>query len=225
MFKLRNDTRFIEYPKAEKGQYSIKIEQKIEEKTEDQNLKKWVAIGYITKSFNKEENKYNYTACDALGNPIFTDCKELFELKKEFRNNGKDLAGISQMARMANINKKAIKKFEPSHTTQRNQDIKKLREKKDEKNKQKEVLKQEQKAKNVKTEKEMDAKNEEKRKDTHQNKTETHSKEQTHDDIKSDTDKPAQENQEHDMVSERMDELEDIREQGNDMEQDIEMDR
>ncbi|MCX6232939.1 MAG: hypothetical protein NTZ33_15525 [Bacteroidetes bacterium] len=226
MFKFNNETRFIEYPQAANGQYSIKIEQKVENKTEDHIRKEWIPIGFISKWFNKEENKYIYSATDSLGNPIFTDCKELYALKKEFRNNGKDLAGISQMARIAGINKKQnINKSEVSATSGRNQDIKKLRDKKDENSKHLADLKQVQKAKNVKTEKEMDAKNTEVTKDNQLNKVNIQSKEQNPDDSKPDADNAVHENQEQDIASNRMDELAEIREQGNDMEQDIEMDR
>ncbi len=211
MFKFRNDTRFIEYPQASAGQYSIKIEQKVEDKSEEQLVKKWLAIGYISKSFNKEDNKYIYSATDFLGAQIYADINDLHLLKKEFRNNGKQLAELAQMARLAKITQ--LKKTEQKATPLRNSDIKKLRETKDEKLKKQEVLKQEQKAKYTKIENEMDTKNTQKNKDNKQDNSEKLSEEQN------------QENQESDTASSRMDELNEIREQNNDKEQDLEMDR
>lgn len=208
MFKFRNDTRFIEYPQASAGQYSIKIEQKVVDKSDEQAVKKWLAIGYISKSFNKEENKYIYTATDSAGNPIFQDIKELHVLKQEFRNNGKQLAQNAQIVHLAKINQ--LNKTETKGIPQRNSDIKKLRETKDEKFKKQEVLKQEQKAKYTKIENEMDTKNTQKNKDNKQDNSEKISEEQ---------------NRESDTASSRMDELNEIREQNNDKEQDLEIDR
>jgi hypothetical protein len=223
MFKFRNDTRFIEYPQAYAGQYSIKIEQKVEDKSEEQVIKKWLAIGYISKSFCKEENKYIYTATDSLGNQIYANLKDLHILKKEFRNNGKQLAEIAQMTRLAKINQ--LKKTEQKATPQRNSDIKKLRENKEEKLRKQEVLKQEQKAKYTKIENEMDAKNTQKNKDNKQDKSEKLSDEHNQENTKSDSKNVTPENQEADTTTNRMDELNEIREQNNDKEQDLEMDR
>lgn len=223
MFKFRNDTRFIEYPQASAGQYSIKIEQKTEDKSEEQVVKKWLAIGYINKSFSKEENKYTYTATDSIGNQIYANLKDLHILKKEFRNNGKQLAEIAQMTRLAKINQ--LKKPEQKATPQRNSDIKKLRENKDEKLRKQEVLKLEQKAKYTKIENEMDTKNTQKNKDNKQDKSEKLSEEHNQENTKPDSKESVQENQESDSASSRMDELNEIRQQGNEMEHDIEMDR
>ena len=220
MFKFRNDTRFVEYPKAVAGQYSIKAEKKIiENKTEDRFNTKWITIGYLTKKFSKEENKYIYTATDSTGNQVFQNIKELHVLKQAFRDNGKQLAENAQMVRLARISK--TNKSERTNNPQRNIDLKKLRDKKNDKQKTHEVLKQEQKAKNLKTEKELDAKNTEKYKDTEHSKTENPSKETSQHEVKPDIENL----DEQDKVSERMEELEEIREQGNDIEQDIEMDR
>lgn len=208
MFKFRNDTRFIEYPQASAGQYSIKIEQKVEDKSEEQVVKKWLAIGYISKSFNKEENKYIYTATDSAGNPIFQDIKELHVLKQEFRINGKQLAQNAQIVHLAKINQ--LHKTETKGIPQRNSDIKKLRENKEEKQRKQQSLKQEQKAKYTKIENEMDTKNTQKNKDNKQDYSEKISEDQ---------------NQESDTASSRMDELNEIRELNNDKEQDLEMDR
>lgn len=209
MFKFRNDTRFIEYLRASAGQYSIKAEQKvIENKEENRFNTNWIPIGYITKKFSKDDNKYVYTATDSAGNPIFQDIKELHVLKQEFRNNGKQLAQNAQIVHLAKINQ--LNKTETKGIPQRNSDIKKLRETKDEKFKKQEVLKQEQKAKYTKIENEMDTKNTQKNKDNKQDNSEKISEEQ---------------NQESDTASSRMDELNEIREQNNDKEQDLEIDR
>ena len=223
MFKFRNDTRFIEYLKSAEGQYSIKVEYKSVNKEEGEVQRKWIAIGYISKRYIKEENKYIYSATDTVGNPVFSEIKDLYVLKDQFRTSGKQLAENAQMVRLARTGKtNKVEKTANPQKEQRSSDLKNLRDKKDEKHKTKEVLKQDQKSKNEHTEKELDAKNTEKYKDTKQGDKETTSKEPIDEDIKPEAENTTQ--QEGDLVSDRMDELDDIREQDNDIEQDMELD-
>lgn len=204
MFRFRNDTRFIEYPKASAGQYSIKVEYKLETKEDDKIKREWIPIGYITKKFNKEENKYFFYATDTKGNLIYQNSKDLYVLKMEFRTNGKKLAKLSKSAQIVRThqNLKIGKTETVVHIQkeQRNKDVQNLRGKSEGKTKNP-------KAEYNRIEKEMDAKNHEK-----------------DDEIKSETNQ-AIEKPEQDIVSERMDELENLREQGEDMEQGLEMDR
>ena len=223
MFKFKNDTRFVEYPKSAEGQYSIKVEYKSVKKEEGEVQRKWIAIGYITKRYIKEENKYNYTATDTIGNPIFSETKDLYVLKDQFKTSGKQLAENAQLVRLARTGKtNKVEKTVNHQKEQRSSDLKSLRDKRSEKQKTREDLKQEQKAKNQRTEKELDAKNEDKHKDTKQGDKESTSKEHIEEDIKPEAENTTQ--LEEDLVSDRMDELDDIREQDNDIEQDMELD-
>ncbi len=223
MFKFRNDTRFVEYPKSAEGQYSIKVEYKLTNNEEGKVQRKWIAIGYISKRYIKEENKYIYSATDAIGNPVFPETKDLYALKDQFKTSGKQLAENAQLARLTRIGKtNKVEKTVNPQKEQRSSDLKSLRDKKDEKHKTKEVLKQDQKTKNERTEKELDEKDTEKYKDTKQSAKEATSKEPNDKDIKPEAENTTQ--QEEDIVSDRMDELEDIREQDNDIEQDMELD-
>ncbi len=206
MFKFTNNTRFIEYPQASRGQYSIKIEQKVQSKSDEANKSEWIAIGYITKSFNKEENHFNFCATDALGNPVFTDVKELHLLKKEFQNHGVNLA---EKIRSAQIPK--VKKTNPEkqiHPTERKQEIHQLRDKAKDKS--------QQKVQNLKTEHQMDAKQAEstaKDKGSKDNPDQPSSKDSTQ----------PENNSIQDKTEERMDEIQDIREQGDDLNQDMDI--
>lgn len=206
MFKFTNNTRFIEYPQASKGQYSIKIEQKVQSKSDEANKSEWIAIGYITKSFNKEEKKFSYSATDALGTQVFADVKELHLLKKEFQNHGVSLAETIRSAKIP-----MVKKTNPEkqiHPTERKQEISQLRDKTKDKT--------QQKAQNLKTEHKMDAKQAEataKDKGSKDNTEQPSSKDSTQPENDSIQDK----------TEERMDEIQDIREQGDDLNQDMDI--
>jgi len=223
MFKFRNDTRFIEYLQAAEGQYSIKVEHKVETKNEDRINRRWLTIGYITKKYSKADNKYIYIATDSTGNQIYSNIKELHLLKQEFKSNGKNLADNAQIAKLEQKRKtNKAERIVNIPKDQRSKDLENVRENKNEKHKSHEVSKQDQKTKNLRTEKELDAINEEKSKETKSTKTESHSIEHTNDST-TNTENSTQPVEEHDIVNDRMDELNDIREQDNDIEQDMEI--
>lgn len=223
MFKFSiNNDRFIEYLNAYPGQYSIRCEHLLINKTEDESNKdkEWITTGYIYKSFNKAENRYNYSAKDAFGSPIFTDITELHLIKKEFHNHGENLAQNVKMAQIPTVNKVNTPIKQNLQSTNRKQEINQLRDKKD-KTQLKEVAKQVQKAKMLKTEKQMDALQTEKSKSDKENNKDAQSKESLSNDSKPENESN---NQEQDRANERMDELQDIREQGDDLSQDMEID-
>ena len=221
MFNSRNDLRFKEQPRVQSGQYSIKVEYCMEIKDEFGDTEKhWKAIGYISKRYSKEENRNIFSATDAMGNPVFSDTKELHVLKQQFKNNGKQLAEAAQMVEKNRINQALRNQKTQTHqSVQRSTDLKNLRDKNKDKLKRKEIQ-QGQKVKNLRTERELDAKNEEKHKEVELDKADTLSNEHHNTAIEAENSNQ----QEQDNVAERMDELEIMRDDEQDIEQDLDMD-
>lgn len=159
-----------------------------------------IIIGRIYREFDKENKKYKFYATDFANNQVFADYKDLYAIKKQFIEHGESLA----MSAPVNPNRsREAGGLISSPKVERSNELKDVRDRKSSKEKTKEVSKQNP---NTRTnedqkEKEQDEKN-----------TEKYSgKEQV------------QEDQEQDITSDRMDELNDLRDQGDDRGQDMEI--
>ena len=223
METIFSTTKFTEYGTSSKGLYFMKIEQRTEKDG-------WTITGFIDRVYDKEKKKYIYQAKDSVGNRIYADFNDLFILKNKFKENRKNLVDNAKLAQLSRIPKQQNKAQDKAITNQKGAErlnaIKNVREQKFGKEKTKEVAKQNP---NVKTsenqkEKEQDLKNTEKYKDTEQGKEEKTLEQEITESNSSEEQIQEEPEQEQDLASERMEELEDIREQGDDREQDLEID-
>ncbi|RPH33012.1 MAG: hypothetical protein EHM93_06780 [Bacteroidales bacterium] len=159
-----------------------------------------IIIGRIYKEYDKENKKYEYFATDFANNQVFADYKDLHAIKKQFIEHGDNLA----YAVPVNPNRpRHSERLISPQRDERATDLKGIRDKKSSKEKAKEVPRQnpDTKINEDQKEKEQDLKNTEKYTDTEQ----------------------IQEDQEQDIASERMEELEELRDQGDDREQEMEI--
>lgn len=212
---LTSKTVFIEYSSSDKGQHFMTVVQ-------NKNHQR-IIIGRIYREYDKETKKTKYLATDFAGNQVFVDYKDLSAIKKQFVEHGDNLA--MNVPVRPNQSRQTLK-LALSQKAERNEDLKNIREKKSEKEKTKEVSKTNTKTNENQKEKERDLKNTEKYKDAEQGKEEANSKEnvQAQGTAESNSEEKIQEEPEQDIASERMEELEDIREQNDDLEQDIDLD-
>jgi len=161
-----------------------------------------IIIGRIYREYDKENKKYEYYAADYANNQVFADYKDLNAIKKQFIEHGDSLA----YAVPVNPNRsRQSERLISSQKDERTADLKGIRDKKSTKDKTKEVSKQnpDTKTNEDKKEKDQDERNAERYTDSER----------------------VQEDQEQDITSERMEELEELRDQGDDREQEIEVDR
>lgn len=159
-----------------------------------------IIIGRIYREYDKETKKYKYYATDYANNQVFADYKDLYAIKKQFIEHGDSLA----MTVPVNPNRlKPTERMVLSQKPERANELKGIREKKSTKEKTKDAARTnpDDKTNENQKEKEQDEKNTEKYKDTDH----------------------ALEDQEQNIASERMDELEELRDQGNDREQEMEI--
>lgn len=205
-------TVFVEYSTANKGQHFMTIVQTMDHRR--------IIIGRIYRDYDKETKKTNYIATDFDGNKVFVDEKDLYAIKKKFIEHGQNLA---QMIPNPGAYAKQNKPFVFTQKAERNNELKNVREKKSEKEKTKEVSKQNPNAKTNENqkEKEKDLKNTEKYKDTEKSKEVNNSKENSQEQETAESNSEAQVQEVPDIESERMEELDDLREQGEDLEQEI----
>lgn len=159
-----------------------------------------IIIGRIYKEYNKENKKYEYYATDFANNQVFTDYKDLYAIKKQFIEHGDSLAYAVPVN--PNRSRQSERLISPQRD-ERTTDLKGIRDKKSSKEQSKEVSKQNPEAKITEDQKEkvQDERNTERYADTEQ----------------------MQEDQEQDIATERMEELEELRDRGDDREQEIEM--
>jgi hypothetical protein len=213
--KTNNKTVFNEYGTAARGQHFITVSQILNGNR--------IYIGKIYREYDPEVQKYTYRATDFGGNQVFADYKDLFAIKKGFIEHGESMA--HSMPKSPNKAKQAkVQVFVPR--VQRNNELKNIREKKSEKDKMKEVIKTKPKVKKDadQKEKEQGSKNPAKYKDAEHSKEERDPKEneQKQDITNAETENQATDEFVDNEVSEREAELDEIREQGSDLEEDIE---
>jgi len=205
----KGKTVFIEYSTNAPKQHFITVVQSVDHKR--------ITIGRIFREYVKEAKKTNYYAVDHEGNRVFMDFKGLYEIKQQFKEHGERMA-MSVPAKMtkerqAEILKLSIKKDE------RKNEIKNLREKKTEKVKTKDNQKHSSKKELEQMEKVQDDKNPEKHIETEQNKEGVF----TENIEESNFEEQIFEEPENEF-SQREAELDNIREDNEDREQELEMD-
>ncbi|MFH0866630.1 MAG: hypothetical protein V1904_10565 [Bacteroidota bacterium] len=207
----KGKTVFIEYSSSAKGQHFITVVQNV-----DHNR---IIIGRIYREYDKETNKYNFRATDFEGGQIFVDIKDLYALKRNYIEHGPNLA----MSIPKNPNRVRPEKPIYINKGERNTELKNIREKKTSKEKTNEVSKTNPDQK----EKEQDSGNTVKYKDNERDKDEGNSKENIpqQEVAESNSVNPFQEYPIEPEKSERDIELENIREDNEDREQDMEIDR
>ena len=159
-----------------------------------------IIIGRIYREYDKENKKYEYYATDFANNQVFADYKDLYAIKKQFIEHGDSLAYAVPVN--PNRSRQSERLISPQRD-ERTTDLKGIRDKKSSKEKSKEASKQNPDAKiNAdQKEKEYDEPNTERNTDSDR----------------------VQEDQEQDIASERMEELEELRDQGDDREQEMEI--
>jgi len=214
----KSKTVFIEYSSSEPGQHFMTVVQ-----TQDH---KRIIIGRIYRQYDKETKKPKYYAKDFEGNQVFANITDLYALKKGFIEHGKNLADMSKMAQLKKM-KQPEKPVNSLQKAERASAVKNIREKKFTKDKTKNVTqnKPNEKAQNTRIEKEQDAKNTEKYKDVEQGKEQNNLKGNVpeQETAESNSEKPIQEEPMDTEKSSREAELESIREQGGEREQEQEL--
>lgn len=223
METTNSKTVFIEYSSARKGQHFITVVQTIDHER--------VIVGRIFRDYNPEIKKTYYQAYDFNGDQIFGNGCDISELKNKFKKSGKFMGDIvlatRRAARQENV------RFPNNHKTNRIHDIKSIRDNKT--NKEKEIRKDPEKEKTsektrlTQIEKEQDAKNHIQHRDLahliEEDKPIDMPKEKGEPSTK--VENPNQEEQSletEDEKSERELELEQIRADNEDREQDLEID-
>ena len=205
----KGKTVFIEYSTNEPKQHFITVVQTADHKR--------ITIGRIFREYDQEAKKTNYYAVDHEGNRVFMDFKGLYEIKQQFKEHGERMA-MSVPAKMtkerqAEILKLSIKKDE------RKNEIKNLREMKTEKVKAKDNQKHSSKKELEQMEKVQDDKNPEKHIENEKNKEGVFSENIE----ESNFEEQIFEEPENEF-SQREAELDNIRGDNEDREQDLEMD-
>ena len=223
METANNQTVFIEYGYARKGQHIVTVVQRM-------NYQKHI-IGRIYKEYNPEIKRTYYQAYDFLGNQIFFNTNEIGDLKNKFKKNGMLLAEGKLAHEKTQRRENA--KFPINQKPARANDLKNIRDNKSERGQTKEKAtennKMSERAKLEKIEREQDEKN------ALQYQTQSHSTEGEKSDSKipeKADESSSQEVNHHeeqlqemeDEKSEREMELEEIRTGNDDREQDMEID-
>lgn len=206
-------TVFIEYSSANKGQHFMTVVQNVDHKR--------IIIGRIFREYDNETKKSKYRATDFAGNQVFVDYKDLYAIKKQFIEHGQNLAQNVQL----NANHvKQLGKIVSSQKAERSNELKNIREKKSTKEKTKEVSKTNPKAQTNpdRKEKEQDANNPVKYKDNEQG---TKDNERNPETTEPESEKQMQEETGNIEISEREAELNQIREDNEDREQEMDIDR
>jgi hypothetical protein len=201
----KGKTVFVEYSSANKGQHFMTVVQTIDHKR--------IIIGRIFREYDQETKKAKYLATDFAGIQVFADDKDLYSLKKHFIENGKNLAEASRLAPRSFARKE--KQSFPLKV-ERNDAVKKTREKKSTKEKTKVEEKQNPHSQEKNSERNKDL---EHIRDKGQSKENVQEKEEP--EIQ---DQDEQSNEQENEVSDRENELDDIREEDDDREQEMELD-
>ncbi len=113
-------TKFLEYSTADKGQHFITV------------LQGKTVVGRIYREFDNTAQKPIYTAKDAKGNPVFMEQQNLSGIKKCFTTQQKEVQSPEQNSKTVEINnekeKLGVSKLEI--TKDRGDELKQLREQK-----------------------------------------------------------------------------------------------
>lgn len=205
---------FLEYGTAKPGQHFMTVIAR-------ENYEK-IIIGRIYREYDYETKKAKYKAVDFNGDQIFGDGLDLVAIKDKFKKHGKFLAdGIIMTRQNAKLNEKQ----QSSSKVERSDAVKKIRQKSSQ-TKTKEVVKPIPNEKpnpelkdNVKSDRSKDLENIREHNTSEENVQE---KEGPAPDSQVQDKRNLEQN---DEVSEREAELDDIREQNEDREQDMELDR
>jgi hypothetical protein len=214
-------TVFIEYSSARQGQHFMTVVQTMNHER--------VIVGRIYREYNPETKKTYYRAYDFQGNQIFGNGFDITELKNKFKKSGKFMAEMSlavrKQARQVNS------KLPNEHKALRVNDINTIRDKKagkeKENTKDKEKMKASEKTKLNQMEKEQDDKNHVQYKDlgkvidAEQGINKSHEVSESNSNPESTNQDGKGDQFQEDEKSEREMELEDIRANNDDREQDI----
>lgn len=151
METITSKTVFIEYSSARKGQHFMTVVQTINHER--------VIIGRIFREYNPEIKRSYYQAYDFAGNQVFVNCFDISELKNKFKKSGKFLAEMSLATRK--LARQEPRRLPNNQKGSRINDIKTIRDKKTDKEKEKtkDQEKVSEKTKLNQMEKEQDAKN------------------------------------------------------------------
>ena len=217
METTNSKTVFIEYSSARKGQHFMTVVQTVDHER--------IIIGRIFREYNPEIKKTYYKAYDFNGDQIFGNGFDISELKNKFKKSGKFMADFvlatRRVARQENI------RLPNNQKATRINDIKSIRDKKTDKEKGKtkvpEKEKLNEKAKLNQMEKEQDVKNAKQYKDLAHliEGDKAYERPQENDKAESNPENTDQEDQSLEgEMSEREMELEQIRDDNEDREQD-----
>lgn len=153
METTKSKTVFIEYSSARQGQHFMTVVQTVDHER--------VIVGRIYRDYNPEIKKTYYRAYDFNGDQIFGNGYDISELKNKFKRSGKFMADIVLATRRVSRQEKV--RFPINQKNTRENDIKSIRDKKTDKEKEKtkapEKEKLNEKAKLNQMEKEQDEKN------------------------------------------------------------------
>jgi hypothetical protein len=208
--ETKEKTVFIEYSSHKPQQHFMTIVQTKEHQR--------IIIGRVFREYNEETKKTMYHATDFEGNRIFADIQDLATLKRKFIEHGPSLANAVPNPRAY---AKQNKPFVFSQKPERVNAIKDIRDKKTEKTKEVSKPKPTAKSTENQNEKIQDSKTTEKFKEVEQGKDGNIPTEDIPENIESKFEEPIE--NEQDTTSQRMEELEEIREEDNDKEQDLEI--
>ena len=128
--KRKFNVLFLEYTYFDRGEHCITVIVKHDRQR--------IIVGRIFKEFNNQTKKYEYYSTDALGNRVFVDYKELNKIKKQFRKHSETMA-MALQAMPKQTKQAGAMPFH--HKAKRAKEVKDIREKKTNKEKTKEVLK------------------------------------------------------------------------------------
>ncbi len=207
----KEKTVFVEYSSYNPGQHFITVIEIINHKR--------IIVGRIFRHYDPQTKNSKYIAVDSVGNQIFVDNHDLHDLKNQFKEHGKNLAENTMLAQKQNIRYRV-----PAITriNERREDIKNIRLKRSSQSIAK-VVPNANHAKKLSEEQKDKVKDEA---NTVQYKENPQGKDYTAE-IEPGKEVEESEDQKNnelkmDEVSEREDELSQIREQENDMEEEIE---
>ena len=118
--ETNSKTVFIEYSYARKGQHFMTVVQTIDHER--------ITIGRIFREYDPDFKRTNYQAYDFAGNQIFFNTNDISELKNKFKKSGKFLADANLATQRASRQQNV--RIPTNQKTARTNDIRALRDKK-----------------------------------------------------------------------------------------------